>query len=62
MSFYGDKTKAASLAGVLEADITEAMEEIVNANIDADIYPSGFGATLTATDEYYDIKKIGQSE
>ncbi len=60
MSFYGDKTESASLAGVAIGNITDAMEDQINNWIDVKIRPKGF-VQLSAT-EYYDIRKDGQNE
>jgi hypothetical protein len=60
MAFYGDKSKAESMAGTGDGSVTQEMQDAVNQWIDTNI-KDGFGLVEDA-DEYYDIKKLGQTE
>lgn len=61
MAFYGDSTKAASLAGVNVTDITTEMQDVINNWIKANIKWNGFEESSDVI-EYYDIKKSNQDE
>lgn len=60
---YGDKTKAASLAGstVEESTISDEMLESVDEFINVNVREEGFGK-YEDQEEYYDIKRSDQSE
>lgn len=62
MAFYGNVDAAASLAGanVEAADITVAMQTIINDYIDAEINKDGFEENSAQVD-YYDINRRKQS-
>ena len=60
MSFYGDVTEAASLAGLDSSKITTAMQQVVDDYIDAEINKDSF-KEITGQVDYYDIERTGQS-
>lgn len=60
-TFYGDKNKAASLAGVNASVISDVQCEVVNEWIKSNIKWSGFEESESVT-EYYDIRRNGQVE
>jgi len=61
MSFYSDKTKASNLSGVDETLILDEMQESIDIWINTNIKWTGFLDTESRV-EYYDIKKINQTE
>lgn len=54
-TFYGSTSEAASLSGVLEANLTAAMQKQINSWIENRIYNGDTFEEHDVTDEFYDI-------